>query len=57
MSFKTTNGSIKLYLPEDFGADAELKTTNGHIDSDFEFTEKIRKSRILRTQTNTYNYH
>ena len=45
MSFKTTNGSIKLYLPEDFGADAELKTTNGHIDSDFEFTEKIRKSR------------
>ena len=36
MTFRTTNGSIKLYLPEDYGADdVELKTTNGHIDSDF----------------------
>jgi len=36
MTFKTTNGSIKLYLPEDYGADdVDLKTTNGHINSDF----------------------
>jgi len=45
ITFKTTNGSIKLYLPESFGADAELKTTNGHIESDFPMSGSSRKSR------------
>jgi len=35
MSFVTTNGSIKLFLPEDFGGELDLKTINGNIDSDF----------------------
>ena len=35
MTFKSTNGSIKLYLPDDFSADVDLKTTNGRISSDF----------------------
>jgi DUF4097 and DUF4098 domain-containing protein YvlB len=35
MSFKSTNGSIKLYLPGDFSGDVDLKTTNGRITCDF----------------------
>jgi len=45
MTFRTTNGSIKLYLPEEYGGYADLKTTNGHIDSDFKFKDKYKKSR------------
>ncbi len=45
MNFKTTNGSIKLYLPESYGAKAELKTTNGHIDSDFSMSGSSYKSK------------
>jgi len=43
MSFKSTNGSIKLYLPGDFSGDVDLKTTNGRITCDFPF--EGRKSR------------
>jgi len=35
MSFETTNGSIKIFLPEDFGGDFDLNTINGGISSDF----------------------
>jgi DUF4097 and DUF4098 domain-containing protein YvlB len=35
MSFETTNGSIKIFLPEDFGGDFDLNTINGSITSDF----------------------
>ena len=35
MLFRTTNGSITLDLPENFGGYVDLKTTNGHIDCDF----------------------
>lgn len=45
LSFKTTNGSIKLYLPENFGGEAELKTTNGRIDSDFSLSDGRKKSK------------
>ena len=45
MTFKTTNGSIKLYLPRSFGADADLKTTNGHIDCDFDMSGSSRRSK------------
>ncbi len=45
LTFKTTNGSIKLYLPEDFAAEVELKTTNGHIDSDFPLRGGSKKSK------------
>ena len=45
MTFKTTNGSIKLYLPRDFGGDVDLETTNGHIDSDFPLTVRNRWSK------------
>jgi DUF4097 and DUF4098 domain-containing protein YvlB len=45
LTFKTTNGSIKLYLPQDFGGDVDLKTTNGHIDSDFPLSGRGKKSK------------
>ena len=45
LSFKTTNGSIKLYLPDNFGGDAELRTTNGHIESDFRMSSSRRRSK------------
>jgi DUF4097 and DUF4098 domain-containing protein YvlB len=40
INFSTTNGSITLRLPENYGAEVNLKTTNGHIDSDFSYTEQ-----------------
>jgi hypothetical protein len=45
MIFRTTNGSIKLYLPEKYGGYADLKTTNGHIDSDFRMSDRFQESR------------
>jgi hypothetical protein len=38
INFLTTNGSIRIYLPENFSAQVNLKTTNGHIESDFPLT-------------------
>jgi hypothetical protein len=35
LSFKTTNGSISVHFPEDFGGMFDLKTVNGTINSDF----------------------
>lgn len=35
MSFRTTNGSIKGYFPENLRANIEAKTTNGSIRTDF----------------------
>ena len=46
--FKTTNGSIKVYLPEDFGGYADLKTTNGRIDSDFSLYGNEHRSKKSR---------
>lgn len=48
MIFRTTNGSIKLYLPEEYGGYADLKTTNGHIDSDFRLSSDDRSYRRSR---------
>ena len=45
MIFRTTNGSIKLYLPDEYGGYADLKTTNGHIESDFRLSDSYEKSR------------
>ncbi len=45
MIFRTTNGSIKLYLPENYGGYANLRTTNGHIDSDYRLSSGNRKHR------------
>lgn len=35
ISFKTTNGSVKLYLPSDYTGKVDLKTINGEIETDF----------------------
>jgi putative adhesin len=48
MTFRTTNGSIKLYLPEEYGGYAELKTSNGHIDSDFRLSDGRKNYRRSR---------
>jgi DUF4097 and DUF4098 domain-containing protein YvlB len=45
MFFKTTNGSIRLYLPENFGGYVDLKTTNGEVDSEFHIKEANYKKR------------
>lgn len=45
MIFRTTNGSIRLHLPENYGGYANLKTTNGHIDSDFRLSSRRYKQK------------
>jgi len=45
INFSTTNGSITLHLPENYGAKIDLQTTNGHIDSDFPYTVERSRSR------------
>ncbi len=48
-NFSTTNGSIKVYLPEDVQCSVSAKTTNGSIDSDFDLT--------VRGKYNSKNMH
>jgi len=45
MRFKTTNGSISVYFPDDFAADIDAKTTNGSIKTDFPITVQGEYSR------------
>lgn len=45
MTYKTTNGSIRLYLPATINADIEAKTTNGRIDCDLPIKVYDVKSR------------
>jgi len=54
MNFRTTNGSIRLYLPRDFGGYIDLETTNGSIDCDFPIRmDKRKKQHYLRGQINS----
>ena len=48
MSFHTTNGSIKIYLPSDVEADIEASSVNGGISTDFplEVRGKFNRKRI-----------
>jgi DUF4097 and DUF4098 domain-containing protein YvlB len=48
MTFRTTNGSIKVYFPENLRADVEAKTTNGSVRTDFpiEVRGKVSKRRL-----------
>lgn len=45
MDFKTTNGSIRLWLPEKICVDIEAHTTNGSIHCDLPMDKKHRSSR------------
>jgi hypothetical protein len=45
MYFRTTNGSIRLYLPNDYGGYVDLSTTNGEVDSDFDLEDRGRRKR------------
>lgn len=45
MSFKTTNGSIKVYLPYNTDADIEARTTNGSIRCELPITERYERSK------------
>ena len=47
MSFTSTNGSIKLYLPADIKADVKAKTTNGSVKCDLPITDKYGRSKKL----------
>lgn len=48
MSFRTTNGGIKVYFPEDLRADIEARTTNGSVRTDFpiEVRGNVSKRRL-----------
>ena len=48
MTFRTTNGGIKVYFPRDFGAYIDAKTTNGSIKTDFpiEVRGRFKKNRL-----------
>ena len=45
MSFTSTNGSIKVYLPRHIDADVRARTTNGSIDCDLPIRERSGRSR------------
>jgi hypothetical protein len=45
INFSTTNGSITLRLPENYSAEVDLKTTNGHIACDFPYKAERSWSR------------
>jgi DUF4097 and DUF4098 domain-containing protein YvlB len=45
MFFKTTNGSIRLYLPQNYGGHVDLKTTNGEVESEFRVKDANYKKR------------
>jgi len=45
MSFKSTNGSIKLFLPDNIDAEIRARTTNGSISCDLPITERYSRSK------------
>lgn len=45
MNFSSTNGSVKIYLPEDINADIKARTTNGSINCDMNITEQFSRSK------------
>ena len=45
MNLKTTNGSVKLYLPSTINADIEARTTNGRIRCELPLSEGYNKSK------------
>jgi hypothetical protein len=44
----TTNGGVKLWVPDDYNADLETGTVNGSIDFDFPVTVQGRISKLLK---------
>jgi DUF4097 and DUF4098 domain-containing protein YvlB len=45
----TTNGAVKVWIPEDYNADLETGTVNGSIDFDFPVTVQGKISKRIRT--------
>ena len=45
----TTNGGVKLHIPEDYSAELETGTTNGRMRVDFPITVQGRVDRRIRT--------
>lgn len=45
MSFSSTNGSIKVYLPRNIDAEISARTTNGSINCDLPVSERYNRSR------------
>ncbi len=50
LNVQTTNGGVKMKIPEDYSANLESKTTNGGIHIDFPVTVKGRINRRIKTQ-------
>lgn len=49
IELKTSGGNINLYLPGDFSANVNLKTSNGEIDMGFEYVGETNKSKTKIT--------
>lgn len=45
---RTTNGGIKVWIPDDYNADLETGTVNGHVDFDFPVTVQGRINKRVR---------
>ncbi|MFA5405201.1 MAG: DUF4097 family beta strand repeat-containing protein [Ignavibacteria bacterium] len=45
IDLSTAGGNVKLYLPENFSANIDFKTSAGEISLDFEYTGKFNKSK------------
>ncbi|MGD2047125.1 MAG: DUF4097 family beta strand repeat-containing protein [Gemmatimonadota bacterium] len=49
LDLETTNGGVRMSVPEQYSAELELSTRNGRIDLDFPATVQGRMGRSLRT--------
>jgi len=49
LDIETTNGGVRMSVPEQYSAELELSTRNGRIDLDFPVTVQGRMGRSLRT--------
>lgn len=50
LDVRTTNGGVKIYVPEDYSADLETSTVNGKVEVDFPVTVRGRIDSRIATQ-------
>jgi len=50
LDVETTNGGVKIYVPDNYSADLETRTVNGHIDVDFPVLVQGRIDRRISTK-------
>ncbi len=50
LNVETTNGGVKIYVPDDYSADLETRTVNGRVDVDFPVMVQGRIDRRISTK-------